>query len=181
MRLIETELPEVLVLEPQVFEDARGFAFESYNKRRFGELTGIDVEFVQDNRSRSAKNVIRGMHYQLGRPQGKLVSVIAGEIYDVAVDLRRSSPRFGAWVGVPLSAASRRMLWVPPGFGHGFLALAEGTEVHYKMSELWAPERERVIAWNDAKLAIRWPLAGQPIVSARDAKGTPFASAETFP
>jgi dTDP-4-dehydrorhamnose 3,5-epimerase len=181
MKLIETELPGVLVLEPQVFEDARGVAFESYNKRRFRELSGIDVEFVQDNRSRSAKNVLRGLHYQVGRPQGKLVSALAGEIYDVAVDLRRGSARFGGWVGVTLSAANRRMLWVPAGFAHGFLALSDGTEVHYKMTDFWVPENERVIAWNDPKLAIRWPLAGQPILSPRDAKGAPFAAAELFP
>ncbi len=181
MKLIETDLPGVLLFEPQVFEDARGAAFESYNKRRFRELAGIDVEFVQDNRSSSAKNVLRGLHYQVGRPQGKLVSVLAGEIYDVAVDLRRGSPRCGAWAGYVLSAANRRMLWVPQGFAHGFLALRDGTEVHYKLTDFWSPEHERVLAWNDAKLGIRWPLAGPPIVSPRDAKGARFTDAEMFP
>ncbi len=181
MKLIETELPGVVLLEPRVFEDARGVTFESYNRRRFRELTGIDVDFVQDNRSRSAKHVLRGLHYQVSRPQGKLVGVLAGEIYDVAVDLRRSSPGFGRWVGFHLSAANRRMAWVPAGFAHGFLALGDGVEVQYKMTDFWAPEHERVIIWDDAKLGIRWPLAGKPILSPRDAKGARFAEAELFP
>jgi dTDP-4-dehydrorhamnose 3,5-epimerase len=180
MKAIRTELPEVVLLEPQVFEDARGLTFESYNERRFRELTGAAVQFVQDNRSRSAKNVLRGLHYQIVRPQGKLVSVLAGEIYDVAVDLRRSSPGFGRWVGFHLSSANRRMAWIPPGFAHGLLALADGTEVQYKLSEFWAPEHERVLAWDDAKLGIRWPLAGAPLLSPRDAKAPKLAEAETF-
>ena len=181
MKLILTELADVVLLEPQVFEDARGLTFESYNKRRFRELTGVDVEFVQDNRSRSAKNVLRGLHYQVVRPQGKLVGVLTGEIYDVAVDLRKSSPTFGRWVGFQLSAANRRMAWIPAGFAHGLLALGDGAEVQYKMSELWAPEHERVIVWNDTTLGIRWPLKGEPVLSPRDAKGARFSEAELFP
>lgn len=181
MNVIKTELPEVVLLEPRVFEDGRGLTYESYNRRRFRELTGVDTDFVQDNRSRSARNVLRGLHYQVVRPQGKLIGVLAGEIYDVAVDLRRSSPRFGKWVGFTLSAADRRMAWIPPGFGHGFLALADGTEVLYKMTEFWAPDHERVIVWNDAKLGIRWPVKGEPILSPRDAKGARLADAEVFP
>lgn len=180
MKLIKTELADVVLLEPQVFEDARGLTFESYNERRFRELTGAAVQFVQDNRSRSAKNVLRGLHYQIVRPQGKLVSVLAGEIYDVAVDLRRSSPGFGRWAGFHLSAANRRSAWIPPGFAHGLLALADGTEVQYKLSEFWAPEHERVIAWDDAQLGIRWPLAGAPVLNPRDAKAPKLAEAETF-
>ena len=181
MNLIKTELPEVVLLEPRVFEDERGLSYESYNRRRFKELTGDDPDFVQDNRSRSAKNVLRGLHYQVVRPQGKLISVLRGEIYDVAVDLRRSSPQFGRWAGFPLSAADRRMAWIPPGFGHGFLALAEGTEVQYKLSDFWAPEHERVIVWNDPRLGIRWPIKGEPQLSPRDAKGARLADAEVFP
>ena len=181
MKLIKTELAEVVLLEPQVFEDARGLTFESYNERRFRELTGAAVQFVQDNRSRSAKNVLRGLHYQIVRPQGKLVGVVTGEIYDVAVDLRKNSPGFGRWVGFHLSAANRRMAWIPPGFAHGLLALGDGAEVHYKMTEFWAPEHERVLAWDDPRLGIRWPLTGQPILSPRDAKGAKLAEAEAFP
>jgi dTDP-4-dehydrorhamnose 3,5-epimerase len=181
MNVIKTELPEVVLLEPRVFEDARGLAFESYNRRLFRELTGVDADFVQDNRSRSAKNVLRGLHYQVVKPQGKLISVLAGEIYDVAVDLRRGSPRFGKWAGFTLSAVDRRMAWIPPGFGHGFLALAEGTEVMYKLSDFWAPEHERVILWNDRRLGIRWPIKGEPILSPRDAKGAKLAEAEVYP
>ena len=181
MKLIKTELADVVLFEPVVFEDARGLAFESYNRRRFRELTGADVDFVQDNRSRSAKNVLRGLHYQVARPQGKLVGVLAGEIYDVAVDLRRSSRAFGRWVGFNLSATNRRMAWIPPGFAHGFLALSDGVEIQYKMSDFWAPEHERVIVWNDSKLGIRWPIKGEPLLSPRDAKGAKLAEAEVFP
>jgi len=181
MKLIRTELADVVLLEPQVFEDARGVTFENYNKRRFRELTGVDVEFVQDNRSRSARNVLRGLHYQVVRPQGKLVGVLSGEIYDVAVDLRKSSPTFGRWVGFHLSATNRRMAWIPAGFAHGLLALGDGAEVQYKMSEFWAPEHERVIVWNDTTLGIRWPLKGEPVLSPRDAKGAKFSEAELFP
>jgi dTDP-4-dehydrorhamnose 3,5-epimerase len=181
MKRIQTEIAEVVLLEPQVFEDTRGVTFESYNRRRFRDLTGIDTDFVQDNRSRSLKNVLRGLHYQVVRPQGKLLGVLAGEIYDVAVDLRRSSPTFGRWVGFHLSAANRRMAWIPAGFAHGLLALSESAEVQYKMTEFWAPEHERVIAWNDPRIGIRWPLAGEPVLSPRDAKGAKFAEAELFP
>jgi dTDP-4-dehydrorhamnose 3,5-epimerase len=181
MKLIETELPGVVLLEPTVFEDARGHSYESYNQSRFRDLTGVDVSFVQDNRSRSAKNVLRGLHYQVVRPQGKLISVLQGEIYDVAVDLRRSSPRFGKWAGFTLSAAGRRMAWIPAGFGHGFLALADGTDVLYKLTDFWAPEHERCILWNDSKLGIRWPIRGEPLLSPRDAKGVRLADAELFP
>ena len=181
MKLIETELPEVVLLEPVVFEDARGVTYESYNRRRFTQLTGVDTDFVQDNRSRSAKGVLRGLHYQVVKAQGKLVSVLRGEIYDVAVDLRRSSPRFGKWTGFTLSAADRRMAWIPPGFGHGLLALADGTEVQYKLTDFWSPEHERVIVWNDSQIGIRWPLKGEPMLSPRDAKGVRLAEAEVFP
>jgi dTDP-4-dehydrorhamnose 3,5-epimerase len=181
MKLIETELPGVVLLEPSVFEDARGHAYESYNQSRFRDLSGVDVNFVQDNRSRSAKNVLRGLHYQVVRPQGKLISVLHGEIYDVAVDLRKSSPRFGKWAGFSLSAADRRMAWIPPGFAHGFLALADGTDVQYKLTDFWAPEHERVIVWNDSKLGIRWPIRGEPLLSPRDAKGARLADAEPYP
>jgi len=181
MKLIETELPGVVLLDPTVFEDARGHAYESYNRSRFRDLTGVDVDFVQDNRSRSARNVLRGLHYQVVRPQGKLISVLHGEIYDVAVDLRKSSPRFGRWTGFTLSAADRRMAWIPPGFAHGFLALADGTDVLYKLTDFWAPEHERCIVWNDGKLGIRWPIRGEPVVSPRDAKGSKFAEAELYP
>ena len=181
MNLTKTELPGVVLLEPRVFEDERGLSYESYNRRRFQELTGDDPEFVQDNRSRSARNVLRGLHYQIRQPQGKLISVLRGEIYDVAVDLRRSSPHFGKWAGFVLSAANRRMAWIPPGFGHGFLALADGTEVQYKLSDFWAPEHERCILWNDPAIGIRWPLEGSALVSPRDAKGARLAEAELYP
>ncbi len=180
MRLAPTEIPGVALLEPRVFEDARGFNFESYNRRAFRELAGTDVEFVQDNRSGSAENVIRGLHYQVVRPQGKLVCALRGEIFDVAVDLRRSSPTFGRWAGFRLSAANRRMAWIPPGFAHGFLALS-AAEVLYKLTDFWAPEHERTILWNDPALAIAWPLEGSPILSEKDAKGTRLEAAELFP
>ena len=179
MKLTVTELPDVLLLEPRVFEDARGYNFESYNRRAFYELTGIEADFVQDNRSGSAKNVLRGLHYQVVRPQGKLVCVLHGEIFDVAVDLRRGSPSFGRWVGFRLSAANRRMAWIPAGFAHGFLALSDA-EVLYKLTDFWAPEHERTILWSDPRLAIAWPLSGAPIVSERDGRGVPFEQAELY-
>jgi len=181
MNLIKTELPEVVLLEPRIFEDERGLSYESYNRRRFRELTGVDAEFVQDNRSRSSKNVLRGLHYQIRQPQGKLLSVLRGEIYDVAVDLRRSSPRFGKWAGFRLSDRDRRMAWIPPGFGHGFLALTDGAEVQYKLTDFWAPEHERSIIWNDPQIGIRWPLEDQVLVSPKDAKGARLAEAELYP
>jgi dTDP-4-dehydrorhamnose 3,5-epimerase len=181
MQLLRTEIPEVVLLEPRVFEDARGLTFESYNRRTFRSLTGLDLEFVQDNRSRSAKNVIRGVHYQVARPQGKLVSALRGEIFDVAVDLRRSSPNFKRWVGFRLSETNRHMAWIPPGFGHAFAVLSGEADVLYKLTDFWAPEHERTILWSDPALAIRWPIEGAPILSERDAKGARFSDAELFP
>jgi dTDP-4-dehydrorhamnose 3,5-epimerase len=182
MKAIHTDLPEVLLLEPTVFTDPRGATYESYNRRTLREVAGIDAEFVQDNRSRSAKNVIRGLHYQLGEPQGKLVGVLSGRIWDVAIDLRRGSPRFKKWVGFELSGENRRMAWIPPGFGHGFLALTDGVEVMYKMSQFWAPKQERVIRWDDRELGIAWPLAGAaPILSKRDAEAPALSEVEVFP
>ena len=165
-----TALPEVLVLEPKVFGDARGFFYESYNRRDFIAATGLDVEFVQDNHSRSAQGVLRGIHYQLVKPQGKLVRVVAGGVWDVAVDLRRSSPHFGEWVGVELSADNRRQLWVPPGFGHAFLTLSENAEFLYKTTDYWYAEHERSLLWNDPELGIEWPLQGAtPALANKDA------------
>ncbi|MDW8468758.1 MAG: dTDP-4-dehydrorhamnose 3,5-epimerase [Burkholderiales bacterium] len=180
MRVLTAEIPGVLLIEPRVFSDARGFFFESYNRRAFREATGLDVEFVQDNHSRSAKNVLRGLHYQVRQPQGKLVRVVAGEIFDVAVDLRRSSATFGRSVCVRLSAESKRMLWIPPGFAHGFLVLSEAADVLYKTTDYYAPEDERTLAWDDPALAIPWPLAGAPLLSEKDRRGVRLAEAEVF-
>jgi len=172
-----TALPEVLILEPKVFGDARGFFFESFNARDFAQCTGLDVQFVQDNHSKSAKGVLRGLHYQIQHPQGKLVRVTQGEVFDVAVDLRRSSPTFGKWDGVVLSAENKRQLWVPPGFAHGFLVLSDTAEFLYKTTDYYAPEHERCIAWNDPTLAITWPqLPEPPKLSAKDAAGAAFTS-----
>jgi len=180
MKAVATEIPGLLILEPRVFGDERGFFFESYNRRAFRDATGEDPDFVQDNHSRSARNVLRGLHYQVRQPQGKLVRVVAGEVWDVAVDLRRSSPTFGRWVGVTLSAANRRMLWVPVGFAHGFVVVSDGAEFLYKTTDYYAPEHERSLLWNDPALAIPWPLQGEPILKPGDANGTPLARAETF-
>jgi len=180
MQVTPSVIPEVLLLEPRVFGDARGFFFESYNRRAFAGATGIDVEFVQDNHSRSARNVLRGLHYQLRQPQGKLVRVTLGEIWDVAVDLRRASPSFGRWVSFELSADSKRMAWIPAGFAHGFLVTSEAAEVQYKTTDYYAPEHERTLLWNDAALAIPWPLEGAPILAAKDRSGRPLAEAETY-
>ena len=180
MNVVPTAIPEVRVIEPKVFGDARGFFLESWNARAFA-TAGIRAEFVQDNHSRSARHVLRGLHYQIQQAQGKLVRVIAGEIFDVAVDLRRSSPTFGRWVGVALSAENKRMAWVPAGFGHGFLVVSEFAEVLYKTTDYYAPEHERSIAWNDPDLAIAWPLAGAPVLSAKDAAGARLRDAEVFP
>jgi dTDP-4-dehydrorhamnose 3,5-epimerase len=180
MRSRSTAIPEVLLLEPRVFEDARGFFFESYNRRAFREATGLEVEFVQDSHSRSARNVLRGLHYQVRQPQGKLVRVAQGEIYDVAVDLRRGSPTFGRWAAERLDAGSKRMLWIPAGFAHGFLVLSDWAEVLYKATDFYAPEHERTLAWNDAALAIPWPLPGEPLLSDKDRHGAPLADAETY-
>jgi dTDP-4-dehydrorhamnose 3,5-epimerase len=182
MNVVRTELPEVFLLEPKVFEDPRGYTYESYNRRTLREVAGVDVEFVQDNRSRSVKNTIRGVHYQLGTPQAKLVSVLSGRIFDVAVDLRRSSANFGKWTAFELSGDNRRIAWIPPGFGHVFLALSDSVEVSYKMSEYWTPKLERIIRWDDPDLAIRWPLSGErPVLSKRDAEAPGLRQAEVFP
>ena len=180
MKIERASIPDVLVIEPKVFGDARGFFYESYNRKTFARDTGLDVEFVQDNHSRSAKNVLRGLHYQLRQPQGKLIRVTAGEIWDVAVDLRRNSPAFGRWVGITLDAAARRMLWVPAGFAHGFVVLSEHAEVQYKTTDYYAPEYERALLWNDPALGISWPHQGEPVLSDKDRRGTPLAQAETF-
>ena len=179
MKVTPTALADVLILEPKVFEDARGFFLENYNRRVFREATGLDVEFVQDNHSRSAKHVLRGLHYQVRRQQGKLMRVTLGEIWDVAVDVRRGSPSFGRWVANALSAASRRMVWIPPGYAHGFLVRSEFAEVQYKATDYHAPADERTLLWNDPALAIPWPLAGEPVMTDKDRRGTPLAAAET--
>lgn len=179
MKVERTEIADVLALEPKVFGDARGFFMETWNRRTFENL-GIKAQFVQDNHSRSSKNVLRGLHYQLRQPQGKLVRVTAGEIWDVAVDLRRGSQSFGRWAAATLSAETRRMLWVPAGFAHGFLVLSEQAEVQYKTTDYYAPEHERTLLWNDPALAIPWPLAGEPVMTDKDRRGTILASAETF-
>jgi len=180
VKVAQTELPGVLILEPKVFSDSRGHFFESYNRRTFREDTGLDVEFVQDNESLSARNVLRGLHYQIQQPQGKLVRVVAGEIYDVAVDLRRSSAMFGKWTGNILNAGMRPMIWIPAGFAHGFLALSEQALVNYKTTDYYAPEHERTLAWNDRGVGVLWPLEGQPLLSDKDARGKAFAEAETY-
>jgi len=181
MKVIKTEIPEVLILEPKVYRDSRGHFFESYNRRQLRELTGLDVEFVQDNESLSARNVLRGLHYQIKQPQGKLVRVVIGEIYDVAVDLRRSSPTFGKWAGAILSPAQQPMIWIPAGFAHGFLVLSEQAIVCYKTTDYYAPEHERTLAWNDRSVDVLWPLEGEPLMSDKDRRSTPFAEAETYP
>ena len=180
MKVIRTELPDVLILEPKVFGDARGFFLESYNKRAFRDATGLDVEFVQDNHSSSRRGVLRGLHYQIRQPQGKLVRVIAGEVFDVAVDLRRSSATFGRSVSFNLDATSKRLAWIPPGFAHGFLVLSDQAEFLYKTTDYYAPEHERSLLWSDPALGIRWPLQGEPILAERDARGAPLRLAEVF-
>ena len=178
--VIATELPEVLLLEPRVFGDARGFFFESFNQRDFEQATQLQVNFVQDNHSRSVKGVLRGLHYQIQHPQGKLVRVTQGEVFDVAVDMRRSSPNFGKWTGVVLSAENKRQLWVPPGFAHGFVVTSEMAEFLYKTTDYWYPEHERSVLWNDPALAIAWPVEGMPQLAAKYAAGKPLAHADTF-
>lgn len=180
MKISSTRIPDVLLIQPKVFGDARGFFFESYNAKRFRELTGLSVAFVQDNHSRSQKGVLRGLHYQIRQPQGKLVRVVAGEVLDVAVDLRRASATFGRWVGERISADNKRQMWVPPGFGHGFYVLSETAEVLYKTTDYYAPEHERCIRWDDPDLGIRWPLDESPMVSAKDQQGVFFKDAEVF-
>lgn len=181
MKIIPTELPEVLIVEPRVFGDERGFFLESYNHKMWLEQTGVDSTFVQDNHSRSTRGVLRGIHYQIQQPQGKLVRVVAGAVYDVAVDLRRSSPTFGRWVGLVLDAENKRQLWVPPGFGHGFLVLSASADFLYKTTDYYAPEHERCICWNDPDLNISWPEGIEPILSAKDADGVLFSQAEVYP
>ena len=181
MKAIPTDIPGVLVLEPKVFGDDRGFFFESYNRRAFREATGLDPDFVQDNHSKSMRNVLRGLHYQVKSVQGKLVRVTAGEVWDVVVDLRRSSPAFGKWLGVTLSAANRRMLWVPEGLAHGFVVTSDSAEFLYKTTDYYAPEHERSLLWNDPAQGIAWPVEGTPLLKPNDASGTPLASAQTFP
>ncbi len=179
MEVVATQHPEVLLLRPKVFGDARGFFFESYNRKTFAEL-GLDAEFVQDNHSRSAKGVLRGLHYQIRQPQGKLVRVAVGEVFDVAVDLRRGSPHFGRVATMRLSADTHEMAWIPPGFAHGFLVLSDHAEFLYKTTDYYAPEHERSLLWNDPELAIDWPLDGEPLLSAKDRAGLPFAACEVF-
>ena len=183
MRITPTHIPDVVLIEPKVFGDERGFFFESYSERTFREL-GLPTRFVQDNHSRSLRGVLRGLHYQLHQPQGKLVRVLVGEVYDVAVDLRRSSPTFGQWAGEFLSETNHRQLWIPPGFGHGFLVLSDAAEFAYKASEFYAPEHERTLLWNDPDLAIDWPMhlirEEAPILSAKDAAGTRLTEAEMY-
>jgi dTDP-4-dehydrorhamnose 3,5-epimerase len=182
MKLVPTAIPDILVIEPSVFGDARGFFFESWNRRDFAKLVGADVDFVQDNHSASARGVLRGLHYQVRQAQGKLVRVVAGEVFDVAVDLRRTSPSFGRWVGERLSAQNHRMMWVPPGFAHGFLVLSDSAEFLYKTTDYYAPEHERTLLWNDPAVGVEWPLGGAaPILKPKDATGTPLAQADTFP
>ena len=180
MQATRLALPEVMVLRPKVFGDHRGDFFESYNARDFRDATGVDATFVQDNHSHSRAQVLRGLHYQVKHAQGKLVRVIAGAVFDVAVDLRRSSPTFGRWVGARLSAENRDMLWVPAGFAHGFYVLSEGAEFLYKTTDYWSPEHERTLLWNDPALGIAWPLSGEPILNAKDAAGRPLAHAEVY-
>jgi dTDP-4-dehydrorhamnose 3,5-epimerase len=180
MKIVPCSIPEVLLVEPTVFGDDRGFFFESWNERSFA-VAGIVARFVQDNHSRSARNVVRGLHYQIRQQQGKLVRVLAGEVFDVAVDIRRSSPSFGRWVGVRLSGENKATAWVPPGFAHGFAVLSDYAEVLYKTTDYYAPEHERTILWNDRDIGIEWPLSQPPIVSAKDAAGAAFRNAETFP
>ena len=180
MKLIETGLPGVLLLEPKVFGDARGFFLESWNRRTFAEL-GLDLDFVQDNHSRSAKGVLRGLHYQLNEPQGKLVRVVSGAVFDVAVDVRKSSPHFGHWVGYELSADNQRMLWIPPGFAHGFLVLSDSADFLYKTTAYYNPQSDRGIRWDDPLIAVKWPLDGEPTLSAKDQSLPYFKDAEVYP
>ncbi|RCJ15750.1 dTDP-4-dehydrorhamnose 3,5-epimerase [Nostoc sp. ATCC 43529] len=180
MNIIQTEISDVLLIEPQIFEDERGFFYESYNERVFLEKANVVNHFVQDNHSRSAKNVLRGLHYQIKQPQGKLVRIVVGEVFDVAVDLRASSKYFGQWIGVHLNAKNKQQVWIPAGFAHGFLVLSEYAEVLYKTTDYYAPEYERSLMWNDLDLAIAWPIEVKPIVSAKDRAGKRLKEAEVF-
>jgi dTDP-4-dehydrorhamnose 3,5-epimerase len=180
MKVTPAAISDVLILEPRRFGDARGWFMEVYNRRAFREATGIDAEFVQDNQSRSERNVLRGLHYQIRQPQGKLIRVLVGTVWDVAVDLRRSSPTFGKCAAVELTAASPHQVWIPPGFAHGFLVLSEAAEVQYKTTEYYAPEHERALRWNDPELGIAWPLKGEPILAEKDRNAAMLANAETY-
>jgi dTDP-4-dehydrorhamnose 3,5-epimerase len=180
MNVIATAISEVLIIEPKLYGDDRGFFYESFNQRRWEEETGINCCFVQDNHSLSVKNVLRGLHYQMLHPQGKLVRVIAGAVYDVAVDIRRNSASFGRWTGVTLSVENKRQLWIPAGFAHGFLVLSDSAEFLYKTTDYWSAEHERSILWSDPDLAIDWPLQGEPLLAKKDAMGVPFKLAECF-
>ncbi|UUZ68406.1 dTDP-4-dehydrorhamnose 3,5-epimerase [Polaromonas sp. P2-4] len=181
MKATQTSIPEVLIIEPKVFGDARGFFFESFNQKAFNEATGLnETSFVQDNHSRSTKGVLRGLHYQIQHPQGKLVRVTQGEVFDVVVDLRRSSPSFGQWVGVVLSADNKRQLWVPPGFAHGFVVTSEAAEFLYKTTDYWYPEHERSLLWSDPDVDVEWPIEGEPQLAAKDTAGKRLQQAEVF-
>lgn len=180
MQIQTTAIPDVLVIEPKVFGDERGFFYESFNARRFTELTGITANFVQDNHSKSARNVLRGLHYQIQQPQGKLVRVVAGEVFDVAVDIRKNSPTFGNWVGVTLSAANKRQLWIPEGFAHGFVVTSESAEFLYKTTDYWAPEYERSILWNDPAIGIVWPGDAAPLLSGKDQQAKLLTDSDVF-
>ncbi len=180
MNVVQTALAGVVILEPKVFGDERGFFFESFNTRTFAAATGLSPTFVQDNHSRSAKNVLRGLHYQIKQPQGKLVRVAVGEVFDVAVDLRRNSPTFGKWTGTVLSAENKRLLWIPEGFAHGFLVLSESADFLYKTTTYYEPAHERCIVWNDPEIGIQWPLTGNPLLAAKDLAGKRLQDAEVF-
>lgn len=180
MNVIRTAIPDVLVIEPKVFGDDRGFFFESFNEARFAEAVGRTVAFVQDNHSRSARGVLRGLHYQIRQPQGKLVRVVAGEVFDVAVDLRKGSATFGHWVGMTLSAENKRQMWIPEGFAHGFVVTSDAAEFLYKTTDYWAPEHERCIAWDDPAVGVAWPIDGAPVLSEKDRRGLSLTDAEVF-
>ncbi len=181
MKVTATAIPDVLVLEPKVFGDARGFFFESFNQKVFQETTGLHVDFVQDNHSRSTKSTLRGLHYQVQQPQGKLVRVVRGAVFDVAVDIRKASPTFGKWVGTELSEDNHRQFWIPPGFAHGFMVLSESADFLYKTTDYYAPQHERCIAWNDTDIGIEWPTALRPLLSAKDQAGKRLVDADVFP
>lgn len=180
MKLIPTEIHDIILIEPQLFQDSRGFFFESYNQQKFTQKLNITINFVQDNHSKSEYNVLRGLHYQIIQPQGKLVRVIVGKIFDVAVDIRKNSPSFGKWVGYELSAENKHQLWIPPGFAHGFLVLSQTAEVLYKTTDYYVPTGDRTILWNDPDLAIDWPVNTPPILSTKDSNGQPFKTAEVY-
>ncbi len=180
MRVTPTAIADALIIEPRVFADARGFFFESFNERAFAEATGVSAKFVQDNHSRSVRNTLRGLHYQIRQAQGKLVRAVTGEVFDVIVDIRRASPTFGRWVGERLSQENKKMLWIPPGLAHGFAVLSDYADFLYKTTDYWAPRHERTLLWNDPDLAIDWPLAGAPILAAKDLAGKRLSEAELF-